>query len=279
VHAERFRELLVHLTFLGRRFAEQDGDHGGVMHTLQVLVDVGANKGVQEAEEAKSEQKASMVGLRRSRLMLHDPVPCKVYLLLLLALEAEEELDGLRRAIVEQRPLHNFVIIFDLQGNRRLIRSAKALLANLFEDQSLRGDGVFGSELEEASAGHFRELPHIGLLQRLLLPFLLLFLLQGLKVGYFRHFQGHLVLGAQEIRDFSHSRILRGKLFDLHFDLNGGISLTVVRWNAALGACSHLAVFVEQTRLLRASLPSILHWMHLSEATSRQNAPLRHLIR
>lgn len=109
--------------------------------------------------------------------MLHDPVTSKMYLLLLLVLEAEEELDGFSGAIVEQWPLHNFVIILDLKRNGRLVGTADALLVNLLEYQSLRGDGVFGSKLEEASANHFGELPHVGLLQRFLLPFLLLLLL------------------------------------------------------------------------------------------------------
>lgn len=63
MHAKSFRELLVHLSFLRCRFAEQDGDHRRVMHAFQVLVDVGAHERVQEAEKTEGEQEASMVSL------------------------------------------------------------------------------------------------------------------------------------------------------------------------------------------------------------------------
>ena len=71
------------------------------MHAFEVLIYVRANQRIEKSKETEGKEEASVVSLRRSRLMLHDPVPCEVNLFGPLSLKAEQNLDGFGGTIVK----------------------------------------------------------------------------------------------------------------------------------------------------------------------------------
>ena len=75
------RVMIIHCPDLRGSSTQQDAYSSGIMRGFEVLIDVSGLKGVKLPEESHGQAESTMLELRLSRLMIHDPVARVLHLI------------------------------------------------------------------------------------------------------------------------------------------------------------------------------------------------------